>query len=199
MASEAAWGPRSSLARTPWQPMHGSPVTARQLPVQGSVLSLGSLQACPREGTSVREVSPVYWQFCIAVNGNSDARCLFSKPAAVPRVPVWGRFQSTVCSSRESALVAPAAPEPEPALMELLALAHLHSPPPPGRQQGAAGWQLATWAPRGRLFQELLGASLPTPHRPLGRREGRGGSGAGCGLRSPKPSTHAGRRPAAWR
>lgn len=73
MASEAAWGPRSSLARTPLQPMHGSPVTARQHPVQGSVLSLGSLQACPREGTSVREVSPVYWQFCIAVNGNSDA------------------------------------------------------------------------------------------------------------------------------
>lgn len=136
----------------------------------------------------------MYWRFRVAVNGNSDARCHFSGPAAQPRAPVWGTFQSRVCSSRKSALVAPAAPEPEPALMELLALAHLHSPPPPGRQQGAAGWQLAMWAPRGRLFQELLGASLPTPDRPLGRREGRGGSGAGRGLRSPKPSTHAGQR-----
>lgn len=142
------------------------------------------------------------WQFCVAVNGNSNARVRFSRPVAEPRARGWGQVSEQGLLFPEVGPGGPAAPEPpepEPALMELLALAHLHSPPPPGRQQGAAGWQLATWAPRGRLFQELLGASLPTPDRPLGRWEGRGGSGAGRGLRSPKPSTHVGRRPTAWR
>lgn len=55
-------------------------------------------------------------------------------------------------------------------------LTRTHSPPPgSGRELLGGTGQGVTRAPRGRLlFGELLGASLPAPDRPLGRREGRG-------------------------
>lgn len=166
-------------------------------PAIGRHLSKGSLLA----------FSSAYLQSYVVVNMNGGFRFGFCRPASEHRSPVWAGFRTeglllpslNPSSRRTSALVAPAGPEPSPVEPTCPCSPALTSPPGGSGELLGGSRQVATWAPRGRLFRELLGASLPAPDRPLGRREGRGGPGAGRGLRSPKLHTHAGPRLAAWR
>lgn len=172
-----------TLATYAWFPGH-----PRQHPVQGSVSSLGSPGLSSGGHLSEKSLQCIGSPRCCEWEQRRSLSFLWACGGA-PGTGVGAGFRAG------SAL--PGSRPWWPPLLPSRAGTHgatcprspaLNLHPLGGSRELLAG----SW-PRGLL--ELPGASLPTPDRPLGRREGCGGSGAGRGLRSPKPSTHAGRRP----
>lgn len=176
MASErGSLSARSRLACTPWQPCMAYPL-APATPDPAPFFR--PLQACqrerPQQGRSFLAFSSDICNPSMC-EMNGDFGCSFCGCLGAP-FTCSGRSHTQVCSGPNSALVAP----PVPSVTHGAYLPLPTPLPSPPEAAGAAGCQPAR------------------RDRPLGWREGRGGPGAGCGLRFAKLHTHAGLRLAAW-